>query len=286
MSSTNLPNNNIKTTFAPNIQRVDKGVITYKNGTQEATGNFSKSKYTNTYEGVDICNINENEVLKPKQPYNYVKPERSGFDQDKYKYTKACNNVINKINGSYGVCTNPNCTYAHSFNELKVTPCMYALRCTKRSTPFCSFIHPNETVEQYYNRTKKVKPDLPVGIKKDNNSSSLPAVNSNAPAGNGPAGIDTRNGQDFMPLSSVKIVSRQSTPNVSLNWSSKVGTKTEVDVKLNTPMKDPVAVKVPLAPKKKPLFTPSGVPDIDYKVEDHDDWDGVDDCDRYEDGSY
>lgn len=73
------------------------------------------------------------------------------------KYTKPCRNVA-KVNGVYGVCTRPICTFAHSLTELQVPQCAFGNYCR---LPNCRFSHPGESKERYYERTGISVPDLP-----------------------------------------------------------------------------------------------------------------------------
>jgi hypothetical protein len=58
---------------------------------------------------------------------------------------------------SEGSCTNTNCTYAHSLEELKHTECNFGNKCTKKDTN-CTFKHPDESVENFRKRINFVEP--------------------------------------------------------------------------------------------------------------------------------
>lgn len=87
--------------------------------------------------------------------------------------TKPCRNVL-RANGEkeYGICMRDSCTFAHSLSEFRLPNCVFGDDCKRKygskdklgkidKTNKCLFFHPRENMEQYYNRTGLVKPDLP-----------------------------------------------------------------------------------------------------------------------------
>ena len=58
----------------------------------------------------------------------------------------------------YGTCTKKLCLFAHSFEQLCVTPCLYDDRCMYTK---CRFIHSHENIYQYFVRTGLPIPALP-----------------------------------------------------------------------------------------------------------------------------
>lgn len=84
------------------------------------------------------------------------------------EFTRACQHVID-----YGVCYRQSCTFAHSFDELKVPLCNFGDQCkfihgkydyktaTVNKNDKCRFKHPKEDVQQYHARIGKELPQLP-----------------------------------------------------------------------------------------------------------------------------
>lgn len=83
--------------------------------------------------------------------------------------TKPCNHVLKKTDESgvvseeYGVCYREICTFAHSLDELQLPRCAFGDKCYRRNdkSNLCQFSHPGESMDQFYSRTGKEKPDLP-----------------------------------------------------------------------------------------------------------------------------
>lgn len=75
--------------------------------------------------------------------------------------TKGCWHVARQsADDDFGVCTHLGCTFAHSFEELRVRECRFASRCNNEQ---CNFFHPDlETKREYFERrTDLDMPDLP-----------------------------------------------------------------------------------------------------------------------------
>lgn len=68
--------------------------------------------------------------------------------------TKPCMYMVKN-----GVCNKKNCLFAHSMEQLSITPCFYNDSCQYPTT--CRFIHENENIYQYYVRTQTPIPSLP-----------------------------------------------------------------------------------------------------------------------------
>ena len=71
--------------------------------------------------------------------------------------TKGCKHVYKLPDGTYSQCTFPNCTFAHSMEQLKTPRCLFPT-CRKSQ---CSFKHSSETKEEWLKRTRIILPDLP-----------------------------------------------------------------------------------------------------------------------------
>jgi hypothetical protein len=98
--------------------------------------------------------------------------------------TKPCLHIERKLDEHgrlsevYGVCTRVYCTFAHSMAELRLPMCGYGANCNRKKGGYdkktgqfsasmkCQFMHPDETTNQYYERTGKEKPDLPLTSEK------------------------------------------------------------------------------------------------------------------------
>ena len=79
----------------------------------------------------------------------------------KLKRTEMCEYVLRGEK-----CPRKDCWFAHSHQELRITPCFFGQACRyidDRSKP-CRYLHPQETVEGYRLRIKNlpVKNDVPV----------------------------------------------------------------------------------------------------------------------------
>lgn len=83
------------------------------------------------------------------------KEEKKEKVENKFAYTKFCNDMANK-----GTCANSHCTYAHSMSQYKPPVCSWGIRCNNIRNPFktCQFLHPGEDVNQYIARIKLVVP--------------------------------------------------------------------------------------------------------------------------------
>lgn len=76
------------------------------------------------------------------------------IDKSKLKYTRACNNILTK-----GECNRANCTFAHTKQQYRHTPCQYDPNC---NNPNCVRFHETfETQEQYEKRIDFQMPNLP-----------------------------------------------------------------------------------------------------------------------------
>lgn len=80
--------------------------------------------------------------------------------------TRACQYVVpkedkedkdGKLKG-FGVCYREQCTFAHSLEEFGIAQCAFDDACSHNH---CTFKHSCETVEEFYERTGKVAPQLP-----------------------------------------------------------------------------------------------------------------------------
>ena len=90
--------------------------------------------------------------------------------------TKACRNIQrNPETGKFGVCYRAYCTFAHSMDELQPARCSFDSACrfkhgriidwnTRTIAPGskCKFRHSDETIDQYYARSRMTRPDLPL----------------------------------------------------------------------------------------------------------------------------
>ena len=73
--------------------------------------------------------------------------------------TQACRNVKRRADGGYEKCTRKNCTFAHNVEELRDPPCHYGDVCRNYR---CKYRHPRETRQEYYCRTNRFIPDIPL----------------------------------------------------------------------------------------------------------------------------
>jgi len=99
--------------------------------------------------------------------------------------TKACHHVLRKIDEEtgeiseeYGVCYREVCSFAHSIAELQLAECAFGDDCNRRygfkdfktgktdQTRKCQFVHPGESHDEFYRRTGREKPDLPLTSEK------------------------------------------------------------------------------------------------------------------------
>jgi len=108
-------------------------------------------------------NKKEKKILEPiKEEEEIKKEEKSEVDEtkDKFKNTKLCYSFYNET-----TCTNEACTYAHSIEDLNLTSCNFGKKCRNillnadlcyrnntKSGRICSFIHEDETLENYEKR--------------------------------------------------------------------------------------------------------------------------------------
>lgn len=73
--------------------------------------------------------------------------------------TKACKCVTDTgVYGSYGQCSREVCTFAHSKKDIKPLECQNKNNCWNKHKQ-CYFIHPNESLEQWFSRLKINLPD-------------------------------------------------------------------------------------------------------------------------------
>lgn len=108
--------------------------------------------------------VHENSVQTPDS--NLVKPVLSKPD---LTATRPCHFVPKKYNeetktwSDFGTCYRESCTFAHSWQEFRVPACAFGLSCYRKDNQWnpCTFLHPQETFDQYYTRTGMDKPDLP-----------------------------------------------------------------------------------------------------------------------------
>ena len=100
-------------------------------------------------------------------------PLESIKDSQEYKYTRMCVSYINGIKCLKGT----ECTYAHTVNELKATKCNFGKNCnnvskcnnlfSNKGDKMCVFLHPEESLDNYYNRALKnqKKPEILIAEK-------------------------------------------------------------------------------------------------------------------------
>jgi len=74
--------------------------------------------------------------------------------------TQPCHFVGKKDDGKYGCCFREECSFAHGWDELRVQSCSFGGKCFRQETD-CYYIHPEESLQDYFSRTHKKKPDLP-----------------------------------------------------------------------------------------------------------------------------
>ena len=82
-----------------------------------------------------------------------------------YRYTRMCVSYINGIECQKG----KECTYAHTVQELRATKCNFGENChnvlknsnlyVNKGEKVCVFLHPHETLDNFYNRALKKKND-------------------------------------------------------------------------------------------------------------------------------
>lgn len=78
--------------------------------------------------------------------------------EELYKYTRMCNSILNNITCERG----EECTYAHSFEQLKISTCMFGNNCrnilqngscySNNDSSKCYYIHPEEIMENFKKR--------------------------------------------------------------------------------------------------------------------------------------
>ena len=93
----------------------------------------------------DVDNTkNHNEKIRTKAFYIL---QNKKLMSNNLKNTKLC---------KYGKnCQRTICNFAHSLEELKPAECIFGTACNfqKSKTKICGFIHPNETIDQFIERT-------------------------------------------------------------------------------------------------------------------------------------
>ena len=112
---------------------------------------------------VTSTQVEQKTTPKPRttKEYNQGTMNKPLGDDDK-KQTWPCKNVFKQEDGSYSVCTRPNCWFAHSVADLKVKPCRFGRDCNRIDGKLynngdfdpankCTFNH-HETQEQYSKR--------------------------------------------------------------------------------------------------------------------------------------
>lgn len=136
-----------------------------------------------------------NEIEKRAKKFEQETKERqerfSSGDFSFLHFTRPCNNVVSppsETSGTsetlgttetsetvFGVCHNSKCTYAHSLEQLRLPECKFGRWCNRLygctiyqdghkrfdSNLKCSFLHPDETTQMYYDRTGIKPPTLP-----------------------------------------------------------------------------------------------------------------------------
>lgn len=85
---------------------------------------------------------------------------------ERHQFTKPCHHVVRDPHGNFSTCTNPNCRYAHTLDELRMPCCVFDQNCFRRPSVNknlapCRFKHSEETKEQFIQRMNIVVPDLP-----------------------------------------------------------------------------------------------------------------------------
>lgn len=101
----------------------------------------------------DINNINNNKEKLKKDKRNegfYILANKDNVSKHLRK-TKFCNILIKK-----GKCDRDTCYFAHTLSEFHFPECAFKDNCKKIDT--CEFKHPNETLEEYKQRTGFIVP--------------------------------------------------------------------------------------------------------------------------------
>ena len=140
-----------------------------------------KNDTTNMY-------INTNE----QTPYNAIRSDAFAKLDNKdelarsLKCTKACKNVITKTaEGDFGTCYREICSFAHSADEWQPPKCQFGSTCRLLhgrnnnngiiyTNTKCKFIHDNENIKDWKNRTEQDIPDLPPTNEKSRKPISKP----------------------------------------------------------------------------------------------------------------
>jgi len=91
--------------------------------------------------------------------------KNKNLQREIYSRTKPCNNVKKLSNGDYTKCDRYQCKFAHWTNTWKIPECLFDLTCKKIN---CGFKHSSETPNEWFKKTGKSPPDLPIRKKKSN----------------------------------------------------------------------------------------------------------------------
>jgi hypothetical protein len=113
-------------------------------------------------------------------PYEEFKTQKKvSLKERDIKCTRPCKWVVKqvdedgKVSPNYGICTRELCTFAHCLDELVIIDCAFGDRCNRKDGSIdynsgvkdtsnkCTYLHPNENIDQYYERTGIEKPDIP-----------------------------------------------------------------------------------------------------------------------------
>lgn len=88
------------------------------------------------------------------------KKEEPEKKENPMRCTKPCSYALTQDDGKRGVCYRETCDYAHSLEEYRILPCAFGYSCRYRHKT-CKFLHPRETKDDFFARTRLPKPDLP-----------------------------------------------------------------------------------------------------------------------------
>lgn len=113
-----------------------------KSKSAQLTKEFHEFNSLNLRTKLEKMKMVERETVHTTSRHNH---EHSSTEEDKTK-TKMCRRIIAK-----GYCANPNCTFAHTCNELTPINCTYGQRCRFKAKT-CLFIHPQESKIQFLQR--------------------------------------------------------------------------------------------------------------------------------------
>lgn len=209
----------------------------------------------------------EKEELKRLEEWREMKKNN---DYSHLRYTKPCHKVVQLENDPccgneveptlFGVCNNPNCTYAHSLAEFRIPSCRYNEWCKRKFGAYsfedgwkkfdqslkCCFIHPDESEAMYYYRTGLQRPNLPA----DNSESYKPDYSK--------VKVEENVGEEKKEKREKKVVISKPIPATPAPWS---GFKNKVEVPLKTDEKEVTPVE------SDPVSDPISVPATEKELE-------------------